>query len=110
MEAFRHTKFKELEKWKPIWQALSKEVAKIFDSATKAEISETRARELDDKTLEKEVHNLATGVAPEKKDMCFGSMYQEEGVHSVLKARLTNPSELTGLEVWDTREGPIERW
>ena len=62
--------------------------------------SETRAREPDDKILEEGSTNLVTGVAPKKKDMCLGNMYQEEGVHSALKARLTNPSGLTGLEVW----------
>ncbi|CAG8852347.1 44684_t:CDS:1, partial [Gigaspora margarita] len=35
----------------PIWQAPSEEVAKFFDSATKAGISETGARESDNKTF-----------------------------------------------------------
>ncbi|RIB12568.1 hypothetical protein C2G38_2200272 [Gigaspora rosea] len=42
---------KELGKQKPIWQDPSKEVAKIFDGATKTGILETRAGELDDMTF-----------------------------------------------------------
>ncbi|RIB00042.1 hypothetical protein C2G38_2235881 [Gigaspora rosea] len=47
-------KSKEPGKQKPIWQDLSKEVAKIFDGATKTVISETGAGELDDMTFEGE--------------------------------------------------------
>jgi hypothetical protein len=44
-------KSKEPGKQKPIWQDPSKEVAKIFDGATKTGISETGAGELDDMTF-----------------------------------------------------------
>ena len=44
-------KSKEPEKWKPIWKVLSKEVATIFDGATRTGISETGAGELDDMTF-----------------------------------------------------------
>ncbi|RIB05443.1 hypothetical protein C2G38_2219629 [Gigaspora rosea] len=44
-------KSKEPGKWKPIWKVPSKEVATIFDSATKTGISETGARELDNMTF-----------------------------------------------------------
>ncbi|RIB01746.1 hypothetical protein C2G38_2229796 [Gigaspora rosea] len=47
-------KSKESEKQKPIWQDPSKEVAKIFDGATKTGISETGAGELDDMIFEEE--------------------------------------------------------
>ncbi|RIB08065.1 hypothetical protein C2G38_2212609 [Gigaspora rosea] len=36
-------KSKKLEKWKPIWKVPSKEVATIFDGATRTGISETGA-------------------------------------------------------------------
>ena len=60
MGAFGRTKSKEPEKWKPVWQVPSKEVAKIFDSATKARISETGVGGPDDKTLEEGVHQPAS--------------------------------------------------
>ncbi|RIB23606.1 hypothetical protein C2G38_2170756 [Gigaspora rosea] len=44
-------KSKEPGKQKPIWQDPSKEVAKIFNSATKTGISETGAGELDNMTF-----------------------------------------------------------
>ncbi|RIB26087.1 hypothetical protein C2G38_2164264 [Gigaspora rosea] len=44
-------KSKEPGKWKPIWKVPSKEVATIFDGATRTGISETGARELDDMTF-----------------------------------------------------------
>ncbi|RIB11429.1 hypothetical protein C2G38_2203417 [Gigaspora rosea] len=44
-------KSKEPGKWKPIWKVPSKEVATIFDSATRTRISETEAGELDDMTF-----------------------------------------------------------
>ncbi|RIB25851.1 hypothetical protein C2G38_2164904 [Gigaspora rosea] len=52
----RHTialahKFKEPGKWKPIWKVPSKEVATIFDGATRTRISETGAGKLDDMTF-----------------------------------------------------------
>ncbi|RIB05634.1 hypothetical protein C2G38_2219103 [Gigaspora rosea] len=44
-------KSKELGKWKPIWKVPSKEVATIFNGATRTGISETGAGELDDMTF-----------------------------------------------------------
>ena len=44
-------KSKEPGKWKPIWKVPSKEVATIFDGATRTGISETGAGELDDMTF-----------------------------------------------------------
>ena len=44
-------KSKEPRKWKPIWKVPSKEVATIFDGATRTGISETGAGELDDMTF-----------------------------------------------------------
>src|SRR6185437_5877579 len=49
----------------------------------------------------KRVTNLAAGVIPEKKDLCYGIRYQGKGVHQAHKARQTNPSGLTGLVVWE---------
>jgi hypothetical protein len=45
--------------------------------------------------------NLAAGVVPEEKDLCFGIRYQGEGVRQAHKAGPTNPSGLTGLVVWE---------
>ena len=47
--------------------------------------------------------NLIARVTLKEKNICFSSMYQEKEVYSVPKARLTNPFELTGLEVWGYR-------
>ena len=44
-------KYKEPEKWKPIWKVPSKEVAMSLDGATRTGISETGAGELDDMTF-----------------------------------------------------------
>ena len=44
--------------------------------------------------------NLAAGVAPKEKDLCYRIRYQGKGVHQAHKAGLTNPSGLTGLVVW----------
>ena len=38
-------------------------------------ISETGARELDNKILKERIHQSATGVTPEEKDICFSNMY-----------------------------------
>ena len=45
--------------------------------------------------------NLAAGVVPEKKDLCYGIRYQGKGVRQAHKAGPTNPSGLTGLVVWE---------
>ena len=45
--------------------------------------------------------NLAAGVVPEEKDLCYGIRYQGKGVHQAHKAGPTNPSGLTGLVVWE---------
>ena len=52
--------------------------------------------------------NLAAGVVPEEKDLCYGIRYQGKGVHQAHKAGLTNPSGLTGLVVWE-RSVKVER-
>ena len=45
--------------------------------------------------------NLAAGVVPEEKDLCYGIRYQGKGVRQAHKAGPTNPSGLTGLVVWE---------
>ena len=50
--------------------------------------------------------NQAVGVAPEKKSMCYGIMYQGEGVYLVLKARPTDPS---GPTDWEQAENRSEK-
>src|SRR5260363_298302 len=53
--------------------------------------------------------NRAARVAPEEKDMCYGIMYQGEGVLSVLKAGPTDPSGPMDWEQADNRsEKPEE--
>ena len=52
--------------------------------------------------------NLAARVIPEEKDLCYRIRYQGKGVHQAHKARLTNPSGLTGLVVWE-RSVKVER-
>src|SRR5260363_89440 len=99
MEAVGRTKSK-VRKMDTRLEVLSKEVAKIFDDANHnwniENLSQRTGRQ---RFSRRGSTNLAAGVAPEEKDMCFSSMYQGEGVHSTLKARPTDPSRLTGLEV-----------
>src|SRR5260363_108685 len=55
--------------------------------------------------------NQAAEVALEEKDMCYGIMYQGEGVHSVLKARLTDPFGPTDWKQTENRsEKPKEEY
>ena len=63
-------------------------------------ISTPITRELEDPI------NRAARVIPEKMDMCYGIMYQEEGVHSVFKARPTDPS---GPMDWEQAENRSEK-
>ena len=77
MGAFGRTKSKEPEKWKPVWQVPSKEVAKIFDSATKTREPEPEPEYQTNKDPQgRGFTNLAAGVAPEEKDLCYRSRYQ----------------------------------
>ncbi|RIB12070.1 hypothetical protein C2G38_2201690 [Gigaspora rosea] len=83
-EAVSHDtdKSKELGKQKPIWQDPSKEVAKIFGGATKTRILDRSQR---------------TKRRP-----------QGQGLPTWPPNRI-NPSEPTGLEVWENGEGPVEK-
>ena len=87
---------------KPIWQVPSKEVVKIFDDTAETGTPETGDRRTGRITLGQEgFTNLAAGVAPEEKVLCYRIRNQRKGTIRHLKPRYINLSGLTGLEVWE---------
>ena len=75
---------------------------KIFDDTAETGIPETRDRKTGSITPGQEgFTNLAAGVAPEEKVLCYRIRNQRKGTIRHLKPRDTNLSGLTGLEVWE---------
>ena len=87
---------------KPVWQVPSKEVRKIFQRYYRRPEFRLKTEEPDGKSpMARGDTNLAAGVVPEEKDLCYGIRYQGKGVCQAHKAEPTNPSGLTGLVVWE---------